>query len=186
MRNRSDFRMSLLAFLTGLSLATSFRSLTAEPGSVAKTIYPVEMDAPLNNPNMGWGLWAGPRYFDGRPFTLEYNTTGFGDEAPLFSWVLIDWMWADLEPQEDKYYWKDLDTIIITGERGGSRFTCEFGSPTILVGTALQVTRYVRSGFGHPGPLIENMSGRASPRSANLTISTLLMRESICPKSKSS
>jgi hypothetical protein len=61
---------------------------------------------------MGWELWAGPRYFDGRAFTLDYNTTGFGDDAPLFTWVLIDWMWADLEPREGEYAWKDLDTVI--------------------------------------------------------------------------
>jgi hypothetical protein len=73
---------------------------------------PIEIDDPLPNPYMGWGIWAGPRYFDGRPFTLEYNTSNFGDDAPLFSWVLIDWMWSDLEPQEGQYNWKDLDTII--------------------------------------------------------------------------
>ena len=37
---------------------------------------------------------------------------GFGDDGPLFSWVLFDWMWSDLEPQEGHYDWKDLETII--------------------------------------------------------------------------
>jgi hypothetical protein len=82
------------------------------PTTTLKTIVPEEIDGPLSNPYMGWGLWAGPRYLDGRSFTLGYNTTGFGDDAPMFGWVLIDWMWADLEPQEGQYYWKDLDTII--------------------------------------------------------------------------
>jgi hypothetical protein len=114
MLNSSQLRrcLSRLALLAGLLMVAGLPTAAAESGSVLKTVHPIEIDEPMNNPYMGWGLWAGPRYFDGRPFTLEYNTTGFGDDAPLFSWVLIDWMWADLEPQEGKYYWKDLDTII--------------------------------------------------------------------------
>jgi hypothetical protein len=84
----------------------------AQPARPMKTVLPSEHNAPLTNPYMGHGLWTGPRYFDGRTFTLEYNTTGFGDDAPMFSWVLIDWMWSDLEPQEGNYYWKELDMII--------------------------------------------------------------------------
>ena len=86
--------------------------LPARGPRTVKTVFPVETDAALTNPYMGWGIWAGPRYYDGRPFTLEYNTTGFEDDAPLFGWVLIDWMWSDLEPREGEYSWKDLDTII--------------------------------------------------------------------------
>ncbi len=86
--------------------------VAAGPAPAIKTVAPTEIDDPINNPYMGWGIWAGPRYFDGRPFTLMYNTAGFGDDAPLFSWVLIDWMWSDLEPQEGQYYWKDFDTLI--------------------------------------------------------------------------
>jgi Domain of unknown function (DUF4832)/Beta-galactosidase len=96
-----------------LSSPAGIPSAPAENSSpTIRTVIPTEIDGPVNNPDMGWGLWAGPRYFDGRPFTLEYNTTGFGDDAPLFSWVLIDWMWSDLEPQEGQYYWKDLDTVM--------------------------------------------------------------------------
>jgi hypothetical protein len=95
-----------------LFLGISTVALAADSTQAIKTVIPTETDGPVNNPFMGWGLWAGPRYFDGRPFTLEYNTTGFGDDAPLFSWVLIDWMWSDLEPDEGKYYWKDLDTVM--------------------------------------------------------------------------
>lgn len=76
------------------------------------TVHPVENNDPLTNPYMGWGIWAGPRYLDGREFSLERNTVGFGDDAPLFSWVLIDWVWADLEPEEGKYNWKELDAIL--------------------------------------------------------------------------
>jgi len=97
----------LLFWLVGITGAGA-----ADSSQRIKTVIPAEIDGPVNNPYMGWGLWAGPRYFDGRPFTLAYNTTGFGDDAPLFSWVLIDWMWSDLEPLEGQYYWKDLDTVM--------------------------------------------------------------------------
>jgi hypothetical protein len=75
-------------------------------------IHPQPIDDVLHNPWMGWGLWAGPIYFNGTPRTLEENTIGFGDDAPLFQWVLLDWMWADLEPQEGQFNWEPLDAII--------------------------------------------------------------------------
>jgi len=103
--------MRTIYFAFSLLLA-SLQCQNAFAASAAKTVTPEEIRVPLNNPYMGWGLWAGPRYFDGKPFSIDYNTTGFGDVAPLFGWVLIDWMWADLEPQEGRYYWKDLDTIM--------------------------------------------------------------------------
>jgi len=98
-------------------VAISYVTLTAAVQAAddlpaLKTVHPAEITEPLASPYMGWGIWAGTRYYDGRPFTLEYNTAGFGDDAPLFGWVLIDSMWSDLEPEEGKYYWKDLDTII--------------------------------------------------------------------------
>jgi hypothetical protein len=77
-----------------------------------KTVVPVEINAPLVNPDQGWGLWAGPRYFTGKPMSYEDNTSAFGDDAPLFSWILVDWMWSDLEPQEEKYDWAELDRIL--------------------------------------------------------------------------
>jgi uncharacterized protein DUF4832/glycosyl hydrolase family 42 (putative beta-galactosidase) len=97
--------------VAGLLLSVTLPSTASEPPELM-VVRPVETDKPLSNPYMGWGLWAGPRYFDGRPFTLQYNAEGFGDDASLFSWVLVDWMWSDLEPREGQYYWKDLDTII--------------------------------------------------------------------------
>jgi hypothetical protein len=77
-----------------------------------ETVTPVEISTPLVNPDQGWGIWAGPRYYTGRPMSLNDNTTAFGDDAPLFSWILIDWMWADLEPEEGKYKWDELDRIL--------------------------------------------------------------------------
>ncbi len=97
----------LAALCAATSLITGVESTPA-----TRTFLPTEIDRPLTNPYMGWGIWAGPRYYDGTVFSIDYNTSGFGDDAPLFSWVLIDWMWSDLEPEEGKYIWKDLDTII--------------------------------------------------------------------------
>ncbi len=96
---------AVLAF-AGAALAAG------QPEPDVTAVRPVEHNRPLTNPHMGWGLWAGPRYFDGRAFTLDYNTRGFGDDAPLFGWVLIDWMWRDLEPRKGEYNWTGLDTII--------------------------------------------------------------------------
>ncbi len=101
-----------LAALAVFYMVTMSIGVAAYARPLIKTVVPTEVDDPLVNPYMGWGIWAGPRYFDGRPFTLEYNTTGFGDDVPLFSWLLVDWMWADLEPQEGQYCWKDLDAIM--------------------------------------------------------------------------
>jgi len=84
-------------------------------------VRPREIDDPLVNPYCGWGIWAGPRFYDSRPFSIEYNTTGFGDDAPLFNWVLIDWMWADLEPKEGEFDWKGLDTVAIYWKTRGKQ-----------------------------------------------------------------
>ncbi len=107
-RGQHFCRLCIVAALCALASVLA----AAEPTPIIKTIVPAEINDPLTNPNMGWGIWAGPRYYDGTVFSIDYNTSGFGDDAPLFSWVLIDWMWSDLEPQEGQYYWKDLDTII--------------------------------------------------------------------------
>ncbi len=111
LRQRTLLGLGLALVLAG-PLSWAEANQPPRASKVVRTVFPGEIDEPLANPYMGWGLWAGPRYYDGRPFTLEYNTSGFGDDAPLFSWVLVDWMWADLEPEEGKYYWKDLDTIL--------------------------------------------------------------------------
>ena len=112
-------RRSWSSALFILFFATNLVVTGAGADPVVRTVAPTEIDDPLPNPYMGWGLWAGPRYFDGTPFTIDYNTASFGDDAPLFSWVLVDWMWADLEPEEGRYYWKDLDTVLnYWGSRG--------------------------------------------------------------------
>jgi len=100
------------AILAGIWLCVGMPSIAGQSVRTIRQVRPVEHNDVLTNPHMGWGLWAGPRYFDGRKFSVDYNTTGFGDDAPLFGWVLIDWMWSDLEPEDGAYYWKDLDAVI--------------------------------------------------------------------------
>ena len=87
-------------------------NLAANQECVCTSVRPVETNAPLANPYCGWGIWAGPRFLDSRRFSIEHNTSGFGDDAPLFSWVLVDWMWSDLEPEEGLFDWNGLDAVI--------------------------------------------------------------------------
>jgi hypothetical protein len=79
-----------------------------------KTVVPTEIGAALPNPYMGWGIWAGRRQFgyNEKSFTVQDDTTGFGGDAPLFNWVLIDWDWASIEPEEGKFNWNDFDTVV--------------------------------------------------------------------------
>jgi len=99
------FATELLVANLGVSAAnTAAETLLA-------TARPRENEAPIVNPYCGWGLWAGPRFFDSRRFNVEYNTKGLGDDAPLFSWVLSDRMWSDLEPKEGEFDWNDLDKV---------------------------------------------------------------------------
>lgn len=109
-----------LMFIVALLLCAS----TTAPHSrgldpVYKTVAPREIHEPIDNPYMGWGIWTGLRYFDGTEYPVEYSTIGFGDDALLFSNVMIDWMWADLEAEEGAYEWEDLDTLVTYwGKRG--------------------------------------------------------------------
>jgi len=105
--------LSVLLF-AGTALLRAAESAPAVdlPNASLTTVRPQEIEAPLVNPYCGWGIWAGPRFYDSRPFSLQYDTKGFGDDAPLFSWVLIDWMWSDLEPKEGRLEWEDLDAVV--------------------------------------------------------------------------
>lgn len=78
---------------------------------------PAEIESPVNNPYMGWGLWTGAyndftaaRY--AQPLSVSDNTTSFGDDAPLFSWVLLDWPWVKVEPHEGEFDWREFDAIV--------------------------------------------------------------------------
>src|SRR5208283_4230627 len=65
------------------------------------------------NPYMGYGLWAGRRGFGNneKNYTVEECTVGIFDGAPLFNWVLIDWDWSSLEPEEGRFNWQDFDKV---------------------------------------------------------------------------
>lgn len=78
-----------------------------------ETVHPAEVNDPLPNPYMGYGLWAGRQGFGNneKHYTVEQCTTGFGDDAPLFNWVLIDWDWSSLEPEEGQFNWQDFDNV---------------------------------------------------------------------------
>jgi hypothetical protein len=75
-------------------------------------VTPRESDSVLSNPWMGWGLWAGPIYFDGTRRSFAQNTTAFGADTTLADWILLDWMWADIQPRRDTFDWSELDEII--------------------------------------------------------------------------
>lgn len=47
------------------------------------TVVPTVIEAPLPNPYMGWGIWAGPRDWEFKNFTVRDNTTAYPDNAPL-------------------------------------------------------------------------------------------------------
>ena len=75
------------------------------------TGHPQEIAGPIPNPYMGIGLWARHRYYGMNPekhYSMEDLATGFGDDAPLFNWVLVDWDWASLEPREGQFDWKEF------------------------------------------------------------------------------
>ena len=55
----------------GVWICAGIGSLLAQSGRPLTRVAPVEHNRVLTNPHMGWGLWAGPRYFDGRAFTLD-------------------------------------------------------------------------------------------------------------------
>ncbi len=96
----------------------------AVSGEVMRTVTPAEIADPLPNPYMGWGLWAGRHSFGNteKDFTVEQNTSGFGDDAPLFNWILIDWDWSSLEPREGTFYWQDFDAIVSYWAARGKQF----------------------------------------------------------------
>ncbi|MGA7411007.1 MAG: DUF4832 domain-containing protein [Bryobacteraceae bacterium] len=89
-------------------------SAADEFGGPYRTFHPMEIEDPLPNPYMGWGLWVGPKGFGNneRNYTVEQNTTGFGGDAPLFNWILVDWDWASIEPKEGQFNWSSFDDVV--------------------------------------------------------------------------
>ena len=111
-RLRNHMRTLFLPFLLMAACALCFAQASDEAQIV--TVHPEEIAGPIPNPYMGIGLWVGPRYYGMDPqknYTVEDLTTGFGDDAPLFNWVMVDWDWASLEPHEGQFDWREFDTV---------------------------------------------------------------------------
>ena len=123
MKTTMNLRSIIFLALTWLGTVTATTAPIAASRVDARTeVRPKEIQDPLVNPYCAWGIWGGPRFFDSRQFSPDYNTTGFGDDAPLFSWVLVDWMWADLEPREDEFHWEELDRVMDYWSKRGKQF----------------------------------------------------------------
>ena len=117
MRILAGWRLWSLAGLgctAAIALAFQHRPAATLPDRQVLTVHPAEISDPLPNPYMGLGLWAGPWGFGNteKAYTVGDCTTGFGDNASLFNWVLIDWDWSSLEPAEGRFSWSDFDTIV--------------------------------------------------------------------------
>jgi hypothetical protein len=99
---------------------------TGNPQTI--TALPTEIQTPLPDPYMGWGIWVAPRQmgFSTKPFSVAYDTTGFADDAPLFNWALVDWHWADLEPQEGRFNWGNFDTVVNYWKTRHKQFVVRF------------------------------------------------------------
>jgi hypothetical protein len=91
-------------------------------------VHPEIITEPIPNPYMGYGIWAGRRGFGNneQDYSVADCTTGFGDDAPLFNWVLIDWDWASLEPKEGEYQWKDFDAVAQYWSKRGKQIIVRF------------------------------------------------------------
>jgi hypothetical protein len=98
----------------------------ATPGELV--VHPAEITAPLPNPYMGLGLWAGPRGLGNneKDYTVAECTSGFGDDAPLFNWVLVDWAWSSLEPTEGQFAWQDFDAVVRYWSERGKQVVVRF------------------------------------------------------------
>jgi hypothetical protein len=95
-----------------LFVTTALPGLATAAGQTMVRVVPEETNAPLVNPCAGWGIWAGPRDWGFKNFSVADNTTAYPDDAPLFSWLMLDWNWSDLEPREGEINWKDFDTVV--------------------------------------------------------------------------
>lgn len=121
--------VNLMRSLVGIGCYSGAESLFAEAEKpkiteVHKIIRPIEIDTPLSNPYMGWGLWVGPQQYgySEAQFSTAGNTTEFEDSAPLFSWVMVDWPWNILEPNEGQYDWSEFDKVTEFWAARGKQF----------------------------------------------------------------
>jgi hypothetical protein len=95
-----------------LFFTMAFAVLASAGEQTEVTAVPAETNAPLINPYAGWGIWAGPRDWEFKNFSVADNTTAYPDDASLFSWLMLDWNWSDLEPREGEINWNDFDSVL--------------------------------------------------------------------------
>jgi hypothetical protein len=131
MQTKNNASAGLLAasLAVGFLLVSSHsEAARAESNGSFQTVFPVESEAPLANPYMGWGIWVGPHAFGNneRDYSVAQNTAGFGDDAPLFNWVIVDWDWARLEPREGEFNWGDFDAVLNYWAARGRQFVLRF------------------------------------------------------------
>ena len=121
-------RLRVPVFLVSVCAVFAIPVASQDSHPDTKTVVPSEIEAALPNPYMGWGIWAGRRQFgyNEKSFTVQDDTTGFGDDAPLFNWVLVDWDWASLEPEEGKFNWNDFDSVVSYWAARNKQFMVRF------------------------------------------------------------
>ena len=90
------------------------------------TVKPTEIKDPITNPYAGWGIWAGPRDWEFKNYSVVDNTSAYPDDAPLFSWVMVDWNWSDIEKTEGQYNWSEFDQVYQYWTSRGKQLRCPF------------------------------------------------------------
>src|SRR5579875_2655487 len=119
----------LLCFLTNIVALPPSVNGQRQFSDVPEAIHPAELSGPLPNPYMGWGIWVGRRQFgySERSFNVQEDTLGFGDDALLFNWVLVDWVLSTLEQRGG---WFNVSVLAGACDVGGAPkkfFVCGFG-----------------------------------------------------------
>jgi hypothetical protein len=118
--------LPLLALALCLSLPAPFTPLSAQRSgtkSLQNRDYPLIGDlvtaspeedlSPFSNPYSGWEIWAGKIYCNGKIFSVEDNTTAWGDDCPWFGGVLLDMYWKDIQPSDSaSFSWAFMDSIV--------------------------------------------------------------------------
>lgn len=65
------------------------------------------LDGLIRNPCMGWGLYDDAQDYVGDAFTYWYQMDQYAQYATHF---YVRWRWAEMEPEEGEYVWKDKNS----------------------------------------------------------------------------
>ena len=65
------------------------------------------LDGLIRNPCMGWGLYDDAQDYVGDAFTYWYQMDQYARYATHF---YVRWRWAEMEPKEGEYVWKDKNS----------------------------------------------------------------------------